>query len=148
VVILGAIGVFAGVMYGVMTVRESGVTAPMAVMVDGKAFPLRQGRVFIYFFDPECAHCDQAARHMAQFVWKDVRVLAVATAQPKWARVFLDDTKFPAALTYDVAELRKAFKFTDTPYGVALVNGRVAGSFPFFDEREPAAGLRQAGFID
>ena len=47
---------------GLAAQRQAGAEAPQWIQVDGKPFPLREGRVFLYFFDPECSHCDAAAR--------------------------------------------------------------------------------------
>jgi hypothetical protein len=110
---------------------------------------LIEGRVLLYFFDPECAHCDQAARRMATHAWKaDARILAVPTTQKQWGAAFVRETKLPAALTLDSAPLREVFKFTDPPYAVALRDGRQQEALPFFDEKEPETTLRRLGFIE
>jgi hypothetical protein len=54
--VLGAVVVFALVSYGVAATHNSGVKAPDSVTGDGKPYSLQQGRVFIYFFNPECMH--------------------------------------------------------------------------------------------
>lgn len=145
--VLGAITVFAGVTYGMTAVRQSGLKAPDSIVVDGQPQSLQQGRVFLYFFDPECMHCTEAARKMTTYTWKDVRIIAIPTTQQQWGQFFLDKTKLPAALSNDVQKLRETFQFTDPPYGVALESGRQAAAFPFFDDKEPAAGLKKLGFI-
>ena len=71
-VILGAVAVFATVCYGVNAAHQSGIQAPESIAVEGKAYALGQGRVFLYFYDPECSHCDAAARRMAKYKWADV----------------------------------------------------------------------------
>jgi len=147
-IILAAITVFGGVMLGVTFATASGVRAPDSVLVDGKPFPLQQGRVFLYFFDPECSHCNEAAIVLGRHRWKDVRLLSTATTQQQWAQVFLNETKFHAALTAEVKKLRETFQFTDPPYGVALDNGRQVAAFPFFDSKEPETTLRKLGFIE
>jgi uncharacterized membrane protein YphA (DoxX/SURF4 family) len=148
ILILGAITVFAGITYGVMAVRLTGIKAPSSITLDGKPASLEHGRVFIFFFDPECMHCVEAARAMSQFHWKDVKLVGVATTQPQWARQFLDDTKLKAGLSPDNKLLRETFKFTDPPFGVALEHGHQVSAFPFFDQQEPVQGLKKIGFVE
>lgn len=146
-VTLGAVIVFAGVCYGVAAVRETGVQAPATILVEGKAFSLHQGKVFLYFFDPECSHCERAAREMGRYHWKNVTLIAIPTRMPQFAADFLRATGFPARLSEDVAALRKVFQFGDPPYGVLLENGRQKMAIAIFDERQEQT-FRQAGFIE
>ncbi len=145
--VLAAVTVFAGAVYGMTKARQTGIEAPAEIAVDGKAFNLHQGRVLLYFFDPECSHCDAAARKLQNYQWQDVRIIAVATANPQWGPQFLSATGFKAKLSSDSAKLRETFKFTDPPYGVALEHGRQRAAFTFFDKLEPETGLRQMGWI-
>src|ERR1700732_539763 len=144
-VILGAVVVFAGVSFGINATRQSGLGAPEAITVDGKAYSLRQGDIFVFFYDPECMHCDAAARRMAKLNWKDTKVVAVPTRVPQFAAAFLHDTGLQAVTSLDVQALRQTFKFVDPPYGVALHNGRQKAAVANFDESEPARTLRPIG---
>ena len=145
---LGAIAVFAGAVYGVTATQQSGVLAPASVMVDGKPFSLHEGRILIFFFDPECMHCYAGAQRMSKYAWKgEVKVLAVPTVNPQWAGSFLKDTGLPALVSKDIKALRDVFPFTDPPYGVALDRGRQVAALPFFDEKEPVTALRQLGWV-
>jgi uncharacterized membrane protein YphA (DoxX/SURF4 family) len=146
--VLAAIAVFAGAVYGMTLARQTGIEAPRQLSVDGKAFELHQGRVFLYFFDPECSHCDAAARALKAHRWRGVRVVAVSTANPQWGAQFLSATGLKAGLSSDVEKLRAVFKFTDPPYGVALERGRQQAEFTFFDKVEPATGLKRLGWIE
>ena len=147
-VALGVVAVFAGVVYGVTASRQTGIMAPSTITVNGQPFSLRQGRTFVFFFDPECAHCDQAARAMAKMSWKNVRLVAIPTTQQQWGEAFVQETKFPAALSLDDKPLRAVFSFTDPPYGVALEGGRQLQVFTFMEEHEAETGLRKLGFIE
>lgn len=152
-VILGVVAVFAGVSFGSAMVHQSGTKAPDSVLVDNKPFSLQHGRIFIFFFDPECGHCDAAARHMSKLHWKDdVTVIGVPTRVPQFAEEFLHDTKFKAVITSDLAKLKAVFPFGDPPYGVALEGGREIGPVQHFDDEdtgtEPAATLKQLGYAD
>ncbi len=146
--VLLAVTVFSGVSYGVNARYQASAAAPARITVDGKPFPLRNGRVFLYFFDPECSHCDAAARQMSKFAWSDsVTIVAVPTETPQFAKDFMRDTGLPGRISYDIQTLRKSFSFVQTPYAIALVSGRVKGTYPHFDQKEPEAGLRNIGFV-
>jgi uncharacterized membrane protein YphA (DoxX/SURF4 family) len=146
--VLGAIGVFVGACFGVTLFQQQGILAPREVAVDGKPFDLHQGRVFVYFYDPECMHCFAAAKQASGYKWNDVRIVGVPTRVPRFAGQFMADTGFNQPFTTDVEPLRAVFKFRDPPYGVALVGGRQKAAFFIFDEEEPRKGLRALGFID
>jgi uncharacterized membrane protein YphA (DoxX/SURF4 family) len=146
--VLGAVLVFAGASYGVAVFEQSGLQAPASVTVEGKPFPLRDGKVFLYFFDPECAHCFFAAQQMSGYRWKDVKLLTAPTRQERFAGQFLTDTGLKAPLTYDVKQLREKFTFTDPPYGVLLEDGRQLAAVIQFEDQEPAATLKKYGFIE
>lgn len=146
--ILGAICVFAGLMYGMIATRQTGLKAPASITVDGKVTSLEHGRIFLYFFDPECMHCAEAAKTMSKFQWNSVKLIAIPTTQARWGKHFLDSTKLSAGLSLDNDLLRQTFKFGDPPYAVAIEHGHQVGTFPFFDEKEPEAGLKKIGFIE
>ncbi len=146
-VILGIIAVFAGVSYGINENTHSGIKAPAAIAVNGQPYSLERGDIFLFFYDPECMHCDAAARRMAKYNWKDTKVIAIPTNDPQFAASFLHDTGLKALTSVDVNPLRRIFKFVNPPYGVALRNGRQKADVPDFDESEPAKTLRQIGFV-
>ncbi len=147
-VVAGAVTVFAAVSYGVVAARQSGVEAPASIEVDGKPMSLAHGRVVIYFFDPECLHCYEAAKRLASHKWRATQLIAVATTRKQFARSFLDDTGLRAGLSGDLDVLRKTFPFTDPPYGVALEHGRLKQALRYFDQKEPQATLSDLGYIE
>lgn len=150
-VILGAVVVFAGASLGVNSARASGIQAPDTITVDGKPFSLQQGKVFLFFYDPTCPHCEAAARKMAKLNWKDTTIVAVPTDTPQFAASFLHDTGLKAGTSNDLDMLTKTFKFVNGPYGVALVRGRQKGTIDvgvFEKDGEPAATLHTLGFVD
>lgn len=147
ILILGAVSVFALVSYGAAAVKQTGTRAPDAVTVDGKPYSLQQGRIFIYFFDPECMHCFDAARRMSRMNWGDTRVLGVPIQNPQFAPQFLQDTGLKAVISPDVAALRRVFPFVSAPAGVALENGRERAPLTQFEGDEPEATLRKLGYI-
>jgi uncharacterized membrane protein YphA (DoxX/SURF4 family) len=146
-IVLGAVCVFAAVSYGVTAARHTGVEAPDAISVDGKPFSLRQGRVFLFFFNPECLHCDHAARELAKLNWGQTTVVAVPTQDPQFGPDFLSSAQLRGVLTPDAEVLKKTFSFVDVPFGVALENGRQRAAFTSFNAPEPADTLRKLGFV-
>jgi uncharacterized membrane protein YphA (DoxX/SURF4 family) len=147
-VILGAVVVFAGVSFGVNATRQSGLKAPESITVDGQPYSLQQGQIFLFFYDPECLHCDAAARRMAKLNWKSTRVIAIPTHDNQFAAAFLHDTGLKAGTSFDLKLLRSTFQFVDPPYGVALEYGRQKAVVASFEDSEPAATLRRIGFVE
>jgi len=149
VIALAVISVFAGAAYGYNTMHQSGIQVPETIAVDGQPFNIRQGHIFLFFYDPACSHCEEAARHMSTYGWKkDVTVIGLPTNDPQWAASFLHDTKLVAKTSSDSALLRKLFVFTSPPYGVVLDNGRVKSILTHFDAPEPQPSLQQAGYVN
>jgi len=129
--------------------NQSGTKAPDTITVDGKPYSLEHGRVFLFFYDPQCGHCEAAARHMSKYIWKpDVTVIGIPTQQPQWAESFLTDTGFKAKTSLDLELLKKTFPFGDPPYGVMLENGRERGPVQHYDEPEPKDTLKKLGLIE
>jgi uncharacterized membrane protein YphA (DoxX/SURF4 family) len=146
-IILGAITVFGFVFFGVTYARQTGIEAPNTITVNGQPYSLQHGKHLIYFFDPECSHCYQAAKTMSQFDWQETKVVGVPTAQPRFAESFLKDTGLKASISNDLELLKKTFPFGDAPYAVAIENGRQKQFFSHFEGDDPASGLRKLGFI-
>ena len=146
--VLMALAVFAAVSYGVNARLQLSAQAPASIAVGGQPVALRQGRFLIFFFDPECTHCHDAATEMAKYGWRDVRIVGVPTEQPQFAKFFMDDTGLHAGVSSDLEPLKKAFHFTATPYAVAVENGREKAGISDFDPQRLSARLREIGFID
>ncbi len=145
--VLGAVTVFAGVSFGVVSVYHTGVQAPPAITVESRPYSLEHGRIFLYFFNPGCMHCFEAAQRMAALKWGDTKVVAVPVEQPQWAAQFLQRTGLKAVVTTDFAKLAPVFSYTAYPFGVALENGRQKAPVTKFEGDEPAATLRQLGLV-
>src|ERR1700689_3319976 len=62
--VLAAALVFTGAGYGGALSQPTGAKGPDSVLVDGQPVSLQHGRFFVFFFDPECGHCNDAGRHM------------------------------------------------------------------------------------
>jgi hypothetical protein len=150
-VILGAVVVFAGASFGVNTARASGLEAPPSITVDGKPFSLREGKTFLFFYDPTCQHCEAAARKMAKLNWKDTKIVSIPIDTPQFAASFLHDTGLKAGTSNDLDLLKGTFKFATAPYGVALVRGHQKATVDvglFEKDGEPQATLHSLGIVE
>jgi uncharacterized membrane protein YphA (DoxX/SURF4 family) len=144
-VCLGAVAVATGACYFAAESRLTGAKAPDTIVVAGQPYSLEHGRVFLFFYDPECMYCDAAARKMATMDWGATRVVAIPTRQQQFAEAFLHDTKLKAVTSLELDKLKKYFPFKDTPYGIALDNGHQIGLVTRFDDPEPGATLKKLG---
>lgn len=147
-VIAAVVAVFGGVAYGITKSRQTGAKAPDTITVDGQPVSLAQGKVVLYFYDPECAHCDQAARRMAKHTWSGVKVYGLPSRVPQFGKYFMDSTGLKAGNSPDHDALKKLFPFGDPPYGVLLEHGRQKAALSRFDEMEPESTLRSLGYIE
>ncbi|HYZ86538.1 MAG TPA: DoxX family protein [Bryobacteraceae bacterium] len=145
-IMLGAIAVFSGVIYGVSVAKQTGVKAPDQITVNGQPHNLQVGKQFLYFFDPECSHCFEAAQKLSKMNWNDTQVIAIPTVNPQFAEGFLKDTGLKAGVSTDLAKLKEVFPFVAGPFGVALENGRAKAQYIQFTENEPYQSLKQIGF--
>jgi uncharacterized membrane protein YphA (DoxX/SURF4 family) len=148
-VILLALVVFAGASFGVNAIQRGHAQVPVPVVVDGKPQDLTNGKVFLFFFDPSCMHCEAAAKFMATLDWSGTRIIAIPTVNPQWAADFLHDTKLKASTSLELNKLKKAFPFVDPPFGVALNDGRVKETFSQaeFNAPLPEPDLKKLGFV-
>ena len=152
-VVLGAVAVFTGVSFGSAMAHLTGTKAPDTITVDGKPYSLEHGRIFVFFFDPECSHCNDAARHMSTYHWKsDVSIVGIPTRVPQFGEAFMHDNHLKGVISLDLQKMKAVFPFGDPPFGVALDNGREVGPVSHYDDEdngaEPAASLRKLGYID
>jgi hypothetical protein len=145
--ILGAVTLFAAASYGVAAMRQTGTKAPDTVTVNGKPYSLQEGKILIFYFDPECLHCLDTAKRMSKMNWGDTRIVAVPINVPQFAQGFLDDTHLNAVISNDLPQLKKIFPYVSAPAGVALVNGREKMSLTQFEDPEPADALKKIEFI-
>jgi uncharacterized membrane protein YphA (DoxX/SURF4 family) len=145
--IFAAVAVFAGVSYGVDMAHQTGTRAPNAITVDGRPYSLQHGRIFLFFFNPECRHCIDAGKSMSQLDWGDTRVVAIPVEEPQYSAQFLQMTGLKANVSSDFAELKQVFGFSGYPSGVALLNGRQKALLTQFEGSEPAAALKRLGFV-
>ena len=153
-VILGAVAVFTAVSFGSAYTKLTGLKAPDSIMVDGQQMSLQQGRVFLFFYDPECGTCFAVGKSMAPLKFRDdVTVVGIPTRVPQFAASYLHDSGFKAKTSTDSAKLREIFKFDNPPYAALIDRGRQTGVImpSQFNEDDPSkhiALLKQMGVVD
>ncbi len=146
--ILGVVVVYALVSWGVAAVRQTGTPAPESVLVNGSAYSLQHGKILIFYFDPLCEHCRKASEKMSKLDWGTTKIVAIPVDSQRFAVMFLNETGLKAVISTDLAKLKAVFPFTAAPAAVAIENGREKAALTQFeDDREPAATLRQLGFV-
>ena len=135
--------------FGVNAASRRSVQMPNPVIVDGKPQDLTRGSVFLFFYDPECSHCDAASKFLSTLKWGNTRIIAIPTHDPQFAGDFLHDTHLRAATSLEAEKLKKAFPFVDPPFGVALEDGRVKQTFgqAQFNAPLPQPELKNIGFV-
>lgn len=149
-VILAAISVFALVSWGMAATRNTGVHAPATITAqDGKPISLAEGKVLIYFFNPECMHCLEAGRKLAKMNWGDTRFVGVPTEDPQFADFFMTKSGLAGKgpVSGDLAPLKKLFPFDLPPAAVALEGGVQKAMLLQFEDQEPEATLKKIGFV-
>jgi hypothetical protein len=141
--------------------RQTGVKAPDVTMVHevlpadpagprqtpAVRFSLQHGKIFLFFFDPQCMHCFDAAKRMSKLAWGDTKIVAIPVELPEYAAQFLRDTGLKAVYSDDFTKLGPIFSYTAYPYGIALENGREKAPLTKFEDDEPATTLKQLGFV-
>jgi uncharacterized membrane protein YphA (DoxX/SURF4 family) len=151
VVILGAVAVFTLVSYGFASTRHTGTKAPDTIAAeDGTPIPLKQGKVFVYFFNPQCLHCLDAGRRLAALNWGDTRFVGVPTENPQFGDWFMGKAGLTGKgpVSKDFETLKKLFPFDLPPAGVALQDGFEKTMLVQFEDKEPAATLKKIGFVN
>jgi uncharacterized membrane protein YphA (DoxX/SURF4 family) len=147
IIVAGAVMVFAFVSYGVDMARQTGTKAPETIQVDGKPYSLAHGKAFLFFFNPMCMHCFDAAKKMSELNWSGTKVIAVPVEQDQFASQFLKDTGLKAVVTADFKTLGPTFSYAAYPFGVALENGREKAALTKFEGDEPTVSLKKLGFV-
>ena len=121
---------------------------PATVKLEDGELSLHNGRVFIFFLNPMCLHCLDAATALAKHDWH-ADFVGVPTEDADLAAGFVDDSGLQnVKLSPDVDALKEQFPFGDPPYAVAIENGRVKEHFMFFEEPALGEKLRAIGFVN
>ena len=121
---------------------------PASVRIENGELSLHKGRIFIFFLNPMCLHCLDAATAMAKHDW-DAEFVGVPTEDLDLAPGFVEDSGLRnVKLSPDVKLLKEKFPFGDPPYAVAIENGQVRERLMFFEEPELGEKLRELGFVN
>jgi uncharacterized membrane protein YphA (DoxX/SURF4 family) len=144
--VLAGVALLAGVSFAAASTMHRGTAAPSSVLVDGKPYSLEQGKVFVYYFDPECLHCLDAGRRMSKLNWGDTRFVGVAVVRPYLAKGFMEHAGLHGVVSTDLDLLKKTFPYTSAPAGVAIENGHEVQALAQMDEPEPETTLRKLNF--
>lgn len=141
--------VLGGASFGVNAAMRRNVEVPNPVVVNGKPADLTHGKVFLFFYDPQCSHCLDAGKFMSTLNWGNTEIVGIPTQSPQFAKDFLEMTHLKADTSLELAKLKKAFPFVDPPYGVALEDGQKKATFSQaqFNEPLPAPDLKKLGFV-
>ena len=144
-----AVAVFAGGMLGVDRLQPQPEPADIApISADGSEYDVREGKVFLFFFNPSCLHCLHAGQTMAGYQWL-VDFIGIPTQDPDWGPGFLEDAGLKGVkLSPDVERLRETFEFQDVPYGAMLEDGSVLERLMFWEEPALSETLRGHAFIE
>jgi methylamine utilization protein MauE len=147
--VLAGLVAIAGISFGLNAAQRSHAQVPVPVIVDGKPADLATGKVFLFFYDPSCMHCDAASKFMSKLNWGNTRIVAIPTINPQWAASFLHDTHLKAGTSLELDKLKKAFPFVDPPFGVALNDGKIEETFgqAQFNDPLPEPDLKKLGFV-
>lgn len=150
-ILLVAVAVFAAGSFALASTRHTGTPAPATITAeDGKPISLKEGKVLIFFFDPQCLHCLAAGRKLAAMNLGSVRFIGVPTANPQFGDWFFGKAgltgKGPVSKDLDL--LKKTFPFDTPPVAVALEDGyEKAMLLQFESDTEPVASLKKIGFL-
>jgi len=119
---------------------------------------LQDGRIFLFFFDPQCSTCFAVGKSLAPLKFQsDVKFVGVPTNMPEWGPGWMgtgeSGTGLLKPISPDAGKLREVFKFDYPPYGVLIEHGRQAGVITIseFDEVNPEHHiklLRDMGVIE
>lgn len=127
---------------------QPGADVPETITVEGQPYALREGKVFIYFFNPTCLHCLDVGIMLSAYQF-DADFLGVPTQDPDFVAGFLEDAGLTGKvkLSPDLELLKETFPFEDVPYAAAIENGKILERLQFFEEPELSDKLRELGAI-
>jgi uncharacterized membrane protein YphA (DoxX/SURF4 family) len=141
---------FAAVSFTVSAQIQQGTPAPATISAEnGQTISLKSGKIFIFFFNPQCMHCLDAGKKLAVLDWGATRFIGVPTENPRFGAWFMRKAglqdRGPVSPALDI--LRKTFPFGTPPAAVALENGREKAMLLQFEGPEPAQTLKRLGFV-
>lgn len=129
---------------------QGGEDVPASILVEGEDYALREGKVFIYFFNPTCIHCLDVGKKLSKYEFQ-ADFVGVPTQDFEFGEGFLEDAGLTGKvkLSSDLDKLKQTFPFDDVPYAAAIEDGLVTQRFTMIDLEEPEMGrrLRELGIV-
>ena len=120
--------------------------APDTVTVNGQPYPINHGKVFIYFYDPECMYCVEAGERMSKLDWGNTKFVGQPIINPQFAPAFMEKTGLKGVTASNFSTLSKTFSFKAKPYAGAIEDGRQVAAFTQFGAPEPSIKIQTLGF--
>ena len=128
---------------------QPGSDVPSTITVAGQEFNLREGKVFVYFFNPSCLHCLDAGILLSEHKWNG-EFIGVPTEEENFADAFLKDAGLEqiAKLSLDLDLLKESFPFDLPPYAAVIYNGKVLERIGIFEEPALGEALTRHGIVE
>ena len=128
---------------------QPGADVPETITVAGQEYNLREGKIFVYFFNPSCLHCLDAGLLLSEHKWNG-DFIGVPTEEENFAGAFLKDAGLEeiAELSLDLDLLKESFPFDLPPYAAVVDNGKVLERIGIFEEPALGETLKQHGLVE
>jgi uncharacterized membrane protein YphA (DoxX/SURF4 family) len=149
-VVFACVCAFAAISFAVSAHLEQGTAAPATISSEnGRPISLKSGRIFIFFFNPQCMHCLDAGKKLAALDWGSTGFIGVPTENPQFGAWFMRKAGLQdrGPVSPDLDLLRKTFPFGTPPAAVALQDGHEKAVLLQFEGSEPAQTLKRLGFV-
>ncbi|MEZ5365522.1 MAG: hypothetical protein R2748_25135 [Bryobacterales bacterium] len=120
---------------------QPGAEVPATITVDGAEYPLREGKKFIYFYNPTRLHCLDVGIALSKYDFQ-TPFLGVPTQDYDFHDGFYKDAGLTGKVqtSPDLDKLKETFPFDDVPYAAAIENGRILHRFPMTKPRRARHG--------
>jgi len=127
---------------------QPGSEVPATITVADESYALREGKVMIFFFNPQCLHCLDVGLDLSRYTIQS-DFLGVPTQEPESANGFLEDAGLTGRvkLSPDLDLLKETFPFDDVPYIAVIEDGKILERFQFFDQPEFGDKLKELGVV-
>ncbi len=127
---------------------EPGGDVPATITVEGEDYSLRQGKVFLYFYNPTCLHCLDVGLELSRYDFQ-ADLIGIPTQDPDFAEGFYEDSGLAGKVktSADLDLLKETFPFDDVPYAAAIEDGKILERMQFFEQPELGEKLQEWGFV-
>ena len=149
-VVFAGVCAFAAISFTMNARIQRGTAAPATISSEnGPPISLKSGKIFVFFFNPQCMHCLEAGRKLAALDWGSTRFIGVPTENPRFGAWFMRKAGLQdrGPVSPDLDLLRKTFPFGTPPAAVALEDGHEKAMLLQFEGLEPGQTLKRLGFV-